>query len=101
MLAYFSTSVKAAPLGGSMKKLLLTMTFVVTFFICTAVSASAAVKDTIKVGLRYGSNAMFSANLENAVGEGYAFGYFEEDRSFVRLGQTDETTIAMTAAGDI
>ena len=60
MLAYFSTSVKAAPLGGSMKKLLLTMTFVVTFFICTAVSASAAVKDTIKVGLRYGSNAMFS-----------------------------------------
>ena len=53
-----------------MKKLLLTTMFVVTFFVCTAVSASAVVNDTVKVGLRYGSGALFSANLENAEGEG-------------------------------
>lgn len=36
----------------------------------------------VKVGLRYGTSALFSANLENAVGSGYDFGYFEDDRSF-------------------
>ena len=50
---------------------------VVTFFILSAVPASAVVNDTIKVGLRYGSSAMTSANLENDVGEGYEFGYFD------------------------
>ena len=55
----------------------------------------------VKVGLRYGSSALFSANLENAVGAGYEFGYFEEDRSFTSLGWTGETTISMTAAGNI
>ena len=63
-----------------MKKLLLTTWLVVTFFALNAVSASAIVNDTLKVGLRYGSTALFSANLENAVGEGYEFGYFNGDR---------------------
>lgn len=84
-----------------MKKLLLTTLFVVTFFALSAVSASAVVNDMVKVGLRYGSTALFSANLENAVGSGYEFGYFDEDRDFISLGQTKETTISMTAAGDI
>lgn len=84
-----------------MKKLLLTTFFVVTFFALTAVSAAAASDDTVKVGLRYGSSALFSANLENAVGYGYAFGYFDDGREFESLGWTDETTISMTAAGDI
>ena len=48
-----------------MKKLLLATMFVVTFFALTAVSASAVVNDTVKVGLRYGSSVMESANLEN------------------------------------
>ena len=84
-----------------MKKLLLTTFFVVTFFAMTAVSASAVVNDTVKVGLRYGSTALYSANLENAVGEGYAFGYYDEERVFVPVGTTVSTTISMTAAGDI
>lgn len=84
-----------------MKKLLLTTLLVVTFFACSAVSASAVVNDTVKVGLRYGSSALFSANLENAVGSGYEFGYFDEDREFESLGETGETAISMTAAGDI
>lgn len=84
-----------------MKKQLLTALFVVTFFACASVSASAVENDLVKVGLRYGSSALFSANLENAQGSGYSFGYFDEDRSFEPLLETDETTISMTAAGDI
>ena len=45
-----------------MKKKLLTLFFVVTFFALSAVSASALSDDTVTVGLRYGSTAMFSAN---------------------------------------
>ena len=59
-----------------MKKGLIALVSVVTFFTLTAVSAAAAERDTLRVGLRYGSTALFSANLENAVGEGYEFGYF-------------------------
>lgn len=84
-----------------MKKLLLTTLFVVTFFSLSAVSASAVVNDTVKVGLWYGSNALFSANLENSLGEGFEFGYFEDEREFISLGRTGETRISMTAAGDI
>lgn len=84
-----------------MKKITLTMFFVVTFFVFTAISASAVVTDTVKVGLRYGSSAMFSANLENAVGEGYSFGYFDENRAFEEIGWTEEQAISMTAAGGI
>lgn len=84
-----------------MKKRLMALLGVVTFFTLTAVSAAAAERDTLRVGLRYGSTALFSANLENAVGEGYAFGYFEDGRDFVALGWTEETCISMTAAGTI
>ena len=84
-----------------MKKLALMTFFVVTFFMLSAVSASAIVNDTLKVGLRYGSTALFSANLENAVGEGYEFGFFDRNREFEAVGWTDEIAISMTAAGDI
>lgn len=84
-----------------MKKKLFTALFVVTFFSLSAASASAVVNDRVKVGLWFGSNALFSANLENSLGEGFAFGWFDEDREFCSLGWTDETQISMTAAGDI
>ena len=84
-----------------MKKKLLMLLFVVTFFALSAYSASALSDDTVVVGLRYGSTAMFSANLENALGRGFEFGYFDDSRSFEALGWTDETAISMTAAGDI
>lgn len=84
-----------------MKKGLLTLLFIVTFFCLSAVSASAVVNDTVKVGLRYSSNAPFSANLENLEGSGYSLGYFDDSRAFVPLGWTEETAISMTAAGTI
>lgn len=84
-----------------MKKKLFTALFVVTFFSLSAASASAVVNNRVKVGLWFGSNALFSANLENSLGEGFAFGWFDENREFCPLGRTGETQISMTAAGDI
>ena len=84
-----------------MKKLLVTMALVVTFFTLTAASAGAVVNDTVKVGLRFGSSALFSANLQNEVGSGYEFGWFDEDRDFVTVGWTEEEKLSMTAAGTI
>jgi len=84
-----------------MKKFLLTLLFVVTFFSLGTKDAAALTNDTVKVGLRYDTSAMFSANLENAVGAGFAFGYYDEARTFVPVGFTDRTTISMTAAGNV
>ncbi|MCD7933858.1 MAG: SpoIID/LytB domain-containing protein, partial [Oscillospiraceae bacterium] len=64
--------------------------------------------DTLRVGLRYyyseeRDSSMMAANLENAVGCGYAFGYLE-DGTFVQFddedAQTDETQITMRPFGD-
>ena len=49
---------------------------------------------TIRVGLSYGSNALTSANLLNAVGSGYRFG-FHEDNVFNQVGYTPETKISV------
>ena len=54
-----------------MKNKLLTLFLVVTFFVLGAPEAEAVTNGVVKVGLRYGSSALFSANLENAVGSGY------------------------------
>lgn len=81
-----------------MKKLWMTLLFVVTFSVCCATSASAVMNGTVKVGLRYGENALASANLENARGSGYALGYYDSERAFMPLGQTEERAISMSAA---
>lgn len=44
--------------------------------------------EPIRVGLYYGSGALPGANLDNSVGSGYRFGYFDDDRSFVDLART-------------
>lgn len=82
-----------------MKNKLLTLFFVVTFFVLSAPSASAVTNGVVKVGLRYGGSALASANLENAEGAGYEFGYYDGDRRFVSLGRTDVTTITMSPSG--
>ena len=82
-----------------MKNKLLTLILVVTFFVLSAPAASAVTNGVVKVGLRYGSSALASANLENAEGAGYEFGYYDGDRRFVSLGRTDVTTITMSPSG--
>ena len=52
--------------------------------------------DTLKIGLKYGSEALDGANLLNEVGSGYEFGYFDSNRQFVPIGaSTAETAISM------
>lgn len=56
--------------------------------------------DKIMVGLRYYYSAardtgVTSANLENAVGRGYEFGYYDSDRNFCPVDMTNETKITM------
>lgn len=51
--------------------------------------------DTMTVGLRSGSYALAEVSLENRIGSGYSFGYFDITRSFRSLGYTDETAISM------
>ena len=83
-----------------MKKLRWCLGFLLTILVCCG-AAAAVENDTVKVGLRYGSSAMFSANLENAVGSGYAFGYYDAGRNFMEVGETGRTAVSVTAAGTI
>ena len=78
-------------------------TFSLCFFLAVTLTVYAhAEEDTLKVGLYYGSSALFSANLQNYEGSGYALGWFDEtDRDFHELGWLDEEKISMTADGAI
>ncbi|MGI5984622.1 MAG: SpoIID/LytB domain-containing protein [Clostridiales bacterium] len=55
--------------------------------------------NTVKVGLYYyidGRNtALSSASLENKVGSGYQFGYYDSSRVFHAVGSTPETRLTM------
>lgn len=82
-----------------MKKRVMMACLAVTFFALSAASAAAVENGVIKVGLRYGSSVLDAANLENVVGEGYAFGYFDRGRQFVPLEETGERTITMSPSG--
>lgn len=62
----------------------------------TTVSVSVS---TVKVGLYFSDNALSTANLENEVGAGYQFGYFDSGRAFHSLGSTNETRITMKPTG--
>ena len=82
-----------------MKKLLKTMLLSLVLCCLCSVSAHAMENDMLKVGLRYGSDAMFSANLQNydGAGLGYAFGYYDSAREFVPLDAvTEENKISVS-----
>ncbi len=50
---------------------------------------------TLRIGLYYGNDALSSANLENSVGSGFTFGYFDQNREFHAVGETDNTKLTM------
>lgn len=61
-----------------------------------SVTGSVAIKyPRIKVGLFFGNGELSDASLENAVGSGYRFGYFDASRSFNAVGWTNETRLTM------
>lgn len=65
------------------KTAVLTLLLVCAF----CVGAQAMENDMLKVGIKYGSDAMPAANLQNFSDfGGYAFGYYDSGRNFVELG---------------
>lgn len=84
-----------------MKKLLGVLSILVIFLALGTVSASAAVNGTVKVGLRFGSSAVSSANLENTQSGGYSLGYYDDGRNFVPLGNIAQTAITMRPGADL
>ena len=70
-----------------MKKLCRTALLTLLFTLTLCVGAQAIENSTLKVGLKFGADAMASANLQNYSDfGGYAFGYYDADRDFVELG---------------
>jgi stage II sporulation protein D len=49
----------------------------------------------VRVGLYWGSDTLEAANLLNAVGQGYRFGYYDDGRVFIPVGSTEEKAITM------
>lgn len=84
-----------------MKKLMFLV--MVLMLSMATVSVSAVENDVVKAGLRYGSDAVYSANAQIVSGtaDGFYFGYYDEDRSFVELGYTDEQSVCTTADSNI
>lgn len=58
-------------------------------------TASAADNKPLRVGLYYNTTTVVVSNLENVQGKGYAFGYYNADRNFVKLGETAESRISV------
>ncbi len=54
---------------------------------------------TVKVGLYYSSSALSSVDVQNSVGSGFQFGYYDSSRNFHAVGSTGET--ALTVVRDI
>ena len=81
--------------------------FLCTFFLCmlTAVTLNVSARageDIIKAGLYFGDKALYSANLQNDVGSGYALGWFDENsRQFQEIGYLENEKISMTAGGTV
>lgn len=61
--------------------------------------ASAAPSDVsgtvLRVGLHYGSGAVEGLNLQNRVGSGFRFGYYDGANQFVELGSTLQRAVSV------
>lgn len=86
-----------------MKRLGFLLSVMTLLLVMFTVSASAVTNGVVKTGLYYGSSALYSANAQIAddTGDGFRFGYYDEDRRFVELGYTEETSISVTGDGNI
>lgn len=91
---------------GMRKKIMQFAIFILSLG-CLSIPAFAAQTDDtmMRVGLAYGNDARIYANLLNydGYGEGYRFGYYDRDLSFVELGYTTSAAkaITMVRASDV
>lgn len=78
-------------------------TFLLSCLLCLSLCTLAQATDgePLRVGLKYGSDAMSAANLQNysAFG-GYALGYFDADGSFEELGALPQLYEKITVTTD-
>ena len=83
-----------------MKRPVQTALLSLLLFCTLCVGAQATEHTMLKVGLKYGDSALFTARLQNyndtLSGSGYAFGYYDGERNFVELALTDEEKITVT-----
>jgi len=61
----------------------------------TDAEASIPARRTLRIGLTYGDGAFASANLVNAVGSGFEFGYYDSNLVFTPVFSTAETRISV------
>ena len=71
------------------------ITFFLTLFCSEPVLGADDPVNMVRVGLYWGNSALEAANLQNAVGSGFQFGYFDDNRHFVPVGSTEKTAITM------
>lgn len=84
------------------KKFVQFAALLLAFCLIPLVPAHAAGGDTIiRVGLYYGSSALDGANLENSVGSGYRFGYYDSDNQFTELADTAEEAISVVKTTNV
>ena len=60
-----------------------------------AAAPSSPYSRIIRVGLHFGTGAMEGLNLQNRVGSGFRFGYYDSANQFVELGSTGQTAISV------
>lgn len=70
-------------------------------FGCVTFAAGSDTKETLRVGLFYGSTALPGANLENSVGSGYRFGWYDDNLTFHQLGSSAETQISVVKTQNV
>ncbi|MCL1806549.1 MAG: SpoIID/LytB domain-containing protein [Oscillospiraceae bacterium] len=59
------------------------------------VKAAPEPNPLMRIGLTYGSNALAAANLQTHAGQGYEFGYINNDLIYISLGKTSEGKITV------
>jgi len=55
----------------------------------------------IRVGLHYGTGAVEGLNLQNNVGSGFRFGYYDGSDQFIELGSTGQTKISVVETRNV
>ncbi|MBQ7623928.1 MAG: SpoIID/LytB domain-containing protein [Clostridia bacterium] len=82
-----------------MKRILFSIMLLAVLFIAAPSFSLYASEpaQTVKIGLKYGNDALPAAKFKNktGTGEGYEIGYFDSDREFKALFTTNETDIAV------
>ena len=67
-----------------------------------AVFAAGEDNDSVvRIGIAYGSSAVYAANLRNVTGSGYQLGYYDSDRNFVSVAETGTTAITVLKTQNI